>query len=116
FLFVPFHYQKKSPDGFQGVSALLFWYGHKNLDDTDLQNDRRHFVAAPVFWRFRRGLSQFDFAFLYVGGYNKLEGLEYKAAAPFFVWRRSEFGNRRELWTLPWIRRVDEARGQRTWA
>lgn len=116
FLVVPFHYQQKRPDGFQAVSSLLFWYGHSNLDDTDLQNDRRHFVAAPLFWRFQRGLRQFDFAFLYFGGYDKLEGRDYRAVLPFAVWGSSEFGNRKELWTLPWVQREDRARATSAWA
>jgi hypothetical protein len=115
-LVVPFHYQQRSPDGFRGMSALLFWYGHRHLDDTDPTNDRRHFVAAPLYWRFQRGLRRFDFAFLYMAGENKLTGNEFKAAAPFFVWQRSEFGNRKELWTLGWVRRIDTARRRSTWA
>jgi hypothetical protein len=116
FLVVPFHYQQKSPDGFRAVSALLLWYGHKNLDDANLENDRRHFVAAPVFWRFQRGLKRFDFGFLYIGGKNELEGRTYTAVTPLFLRHTSEFGNRNELWTIPWIRRRDEARGQSAWA
>jgi hypothetical protein len=116
FLAVPFHYQQRSPEGFRAVSGLLFWYGNRNIDDTDPTNDRRHFVAAPVFWRFQRGLRRFDFAFLYMAGENKLTGNEFKAAAPFAVWRSSEFGNRKELWTLGWVSRIDTARRKSTWA
>ncbi len=116
FLVVPFHYQQKAPDGFRGVSALLFWYGNKDTDDADLQNDRRHFIAAPVFWRFQRGLKRFDFSPLYIGGYNKLKGKKYAAFAPFVVMQQSEFGNRKELWTLPWVRRTDAARRRSAWA
>lgn len=116
FLFIPFHYQQKAPDGYRGISALLFWYGHRNLQDADLSNDKSHFVAAPVFWRFRRGLKQFDISPLYIGGYNKLEGLKYRTLVPFFLWQSREFGNRRELWTLGWVRRTDRARGRSTWA
>ena len=116
FLVVPFHYHQRSPEGLRAMSALLFWYGHRNLDDTDPTNDRRHFVAAPVFWRFQRGFRRFDFAFLYMAGENKLSGRDFKAAAPFFVWQSSEFGNRKELWTLGWVRRTDTARRRSTWA
>jgi hypothetical protein len=116
FLFVPFHYQQKAPDGYRGVSALLFWHGHRNLHDADLSNDKSHFVAAPVFWRFRRGLRQFDISPVYVGGYNKLSGLRYAAIVPFALWQSREFGNRKELWTLPWIRRTDVARKKSAWA
>ena len=116
FLVIPFHYQRKAPDGFRGVSALLFWYGNKNLDDANLDNDRRHFVAAPVFYRFQRGVKRFDFAFLYIGGSNELKGKKYLSFAPFAVWHRGEFGNKRDLWTLPWIQRSDRARGRSAWA
>ena len=103
-------------DGFRGVSALLFWYGNKNIGDANLDNDRRHFVAAPLFWRFQRGLKRFDFAFLYIGGYNKLKGKKYISMAPFAVWQEAEFGNKRDLWTLGWIRRTDKARRRSAWA
>jgi hypothetical protein len=116
FLFVPFHYQKKAPDQFRAVSALLFWYGNKNLDDANLDNDRRHFVGAPVFYRFQRGVKRFDFAFLYIGGENKLKGKKYLSFAPFAVWHRGEFGNKRDFWTLGWIQRSDRARGKSAWA
>jgi len=112
----PFHYQQKSPDGYMGVSALLFWYGHKHLDDASLENDRRHFVAAPLFWRFQRGVKRFDFAFLYVGGRNQLKGSRYGAVVPFAFWRTNEFGNRKSVWTLAWIHRKDEARRRSAWA
>ena len=116
FLFIPFHYQQKAPDGFRGVSALLFWYGHKNTQDANIDNDKRHFVAAPVFWRFQRGVKRFDFAFLYIGGFNKLKGKRWYSFAPFAVWHRAEFGNKKDLWTLGWIRRTDAARRRSDWA
>jgi len=116
FFAVPFHYQQKTPDGFMGVSALLFWYGHKDLGDANLENDKRHFVAAPLFWRFDRGPKRYDFAFLYVGGHDKLEGKRYGAVAPFAFWQRTEFGNRSELWTWAWIKRNDIARRRSAWA
>ncbi|MBL4685219.1 MAG: hypothetical protein JKY37_11560, partial [Nannocystaceae bacterium] len=115
-LVIPFHYQQRAPDGYRGVSALLFWYGHRHLQDADLGNDRRHFVAAPVFWRFSRGLRTFDISPIYVGGENKLTGLKHRALAPLFLWQSLEFGNRKELWTLPFIRRSDKARNMQAWA
>lgn len=116
FLFIPFHYQQKAPDGFRGVSALLFWYGNKNVTDANLENDKRHFIGAPIYWSFTRGLKKFDFAFLYIGGHNRLQGKKYMAVAPLFVREETEFGNRKELWTLPWVHRTDRARGRDDWA
>ena len=116
FLFIPFHYQQKAPDGFRGVSALLFWYGHKNTDDANLENDKRHFIGAPLYYSFTRGLKRFDFAFLYIGGHNRIKGKKYTAVAPFFVREQTEFGNRKELWTIPWIQRTDKARRRKDWA
>jgi hypothetical protein len=116
FFVLPLHYQQKSPDGFRGVSALLFWYGHKNLDDADVLNDRRHFVAAPVFWRFGRGLKQFDMSLLHTAGYNKLKGIRHQTVVPLYHWESLEFGNRKELWTALWVRRTDRARRRSAWA
>jgi hypothetical protein len=115
-LVAPFHYQQKRPDGFRGVSAILFWYGHKHREDTNAENDRGWFVAAPVFYRFRRGMKRFDFAFAYMGAENRLKGRKWVAVTPFALWHESEFGNRHELWTLPWLRRTDRARGRSAWA
>ena len=115
-LIVPFHYQQKAPDGFRGVSAILFWYGHKHKDDTILDNDRGWFVAAPVFWRFAKGLKRFDFAFLYMGAENKAKGRKWGAFTPFALWHQSEFGNRKELWSFGFIRRTDRARDKNAWA
>jgi hypothetical protein len=115
-LVAPFHYQQKTPDSFRAVSALLFWYGHKDTKDTLADNDRRWFVAAPVFWSFTRGLKRFDFAFLYLGGENKLTGKRWGALGPLAVWQKSEFGNRRIVFTLPWVQRSDRARGKKAWA
>ncbi len=115
-LVVPFHYQQKTPDSFRGVSALLFWYGHKDTKDTITDNDRRWFVGAPLFWRFSRGLKRFDFAFLYLGGKNELIGKKWGAVGPLAVWQSREFGNRKILFTLPWVRRTDRARGKSAWA
>src|SRR5690606_28930574 len=84
--------------------------------DADLTNDRRYLVVAPVFWRFQRGLRRFDISPLYFGGVNELRGLRHRTVLPLFHWQSREFGNRRELWTLPWIRRVDQARRRDAWA
>ncbi|MEM6292768.1 MAG: hypothetical protein AAGA54_15955 [Myxococcota bacterium] len=116
FLVVPFHYQQKTPDSFRGVSGLLVWYGRKDTGDADLQNDRKHFVAAPFFFRFQRGLKRFDYSLVYFGGYNKLKGRKYAAFAPFVLLHESEFGNRNEVWSLPWIKRTDVARRRSSWA
>lgn len=112
---VPFHYQQKKPDGRQAVTALLFWYGHKNLQDDDRDNDRKHFVAAPVFWRFQRGVKRFDFAFLYLGGQHRGRGTRYGAVLPVAFWRSTGFGNHKEVWSLPWIRRKNELEGRSAW-
>ncbi|WP_181198371.1 hypothetical protein [Enhygromyxa salina] len=116
-LFVfPFHYRKKAPDQVFGVSGFLAWYGSRNLDDDNIDNDRRHFVFAPVFFRFQRGLKTVDASPLYFGGKNLTKGLTHRTLLPFFHWQRREFGNRTELWTIPWIRRKDKARGHDAWA
>jgi hypothetical protein len=115
-LVVPFHYQQRAPESYRGVSGILAWYGHKDLHDADLTNDRRYFVLAPAFWRFQRGLRRFDISPLYIGGANELEGVRHRTVLPVFHWQTREFGNRRELWTLPWIRRVDQARRRDAWA
>ncbi|MCA9695213.1 MAG: hypothetical protein KC636_36880, partial [Myxococcales bacterium] len=116
-LVVPFHYHKKTPESFMGVSSLLFWYGHTDVNDADPENDRRHFVGAPLFWRFQRGQKRVDvFAPVYVGGFNKLKGLKHHSFFPLFHWQSNEFGNRRELWTLPFVLRRDRARGRSAWA
>ncbi|MEX1366493.1 MAG: hypothetical protein AB1Z98_25440, partial [Nannocystaceae bacterium] len=115
-LVVPFHYQQRAPESFRAVSGVLAWYGNSNLHDADLTNDRRYLVVAPVFWRFQRGLRRFDISPLYVGGANDLAGLRHMTVLPLFHWQSREFGNRRELWTLPFIRRVDDARQRSAWS
>jgi hypothetical protein len=116
-LFVfPFHFHKRAPDQHFAVSGLFAWYGHKHLDDNIVDNDRRHFVFAPVFFRFQRGLKTIDASPLYFGGKNLTTGVTHRTLLPFFHWQSREFGNRKELWTLPWIQRSDEARGRSAWA
>ncbi|MBX7084083.1 MAG: hypothetical protein K1X88_33045, partial [Nannocystaceae bacterium] len=115
-LVVPFHYQQKTPKSSRAVSGILFWYGHKNTHDAVVDNDRGWFVGAPVFWRFRRGLRRFDFAFAYMGAENRIKGRKWFAITPLALWHESEFGNRTELWTPGWIQRRDRARGRRAWA
>ncbi|MEM9461208.1 MAG: hypothetical protein AAGF11_44000 [Myxococcota bacterium] len=115
-LIVPFHYQQRAPESFRAVSGLIAWYGNKDLHDADLTNDRRYLIVAPAFWRFQRGLRRFDISPVYVGGVNKLKGLRHMSVLPLFHWQSREFGNRKELWTLPWIQRSDEARGRQSWA
>jgi len=116
-LFVfPVHFHKHAPDQVFAVSGLLAWHGHKNLDDAIVDNDRRHFVFAPVFFRFQRGLRTVDASPLYFAGKNLTTGVTHRTLLPFFHWQSREFGNRKELWTLPWIQRTDEARGRKTWS
>ena len=79
-------------------------------------NDRRHFVFAPVFFRFQRGLKTIDASPLYFGGKNLATGVTHRTLLPFFHWQTREWGNRKELWTIPWIQRKDEARGHKAWA
>ena len=114
---VPFHYQQKTPDSFKAISALLFWYGHENRADENPANDRAHFVAAPVFWSFRRGFRRFDVAApLYFGGRNDEKGLRHATFFPLLFWQSREFGNATELWTPFWIQRKDRARRRRAFA
>jgi hypothetical protein len=116
-LFVlPFHYHKHAPDRRFAISGFLFWYGSKDLDDEFVENDRRHFVAAPVFWRFQKGLTSFDISPLWIAGRNDLTGQKHRTLLPFFHWQSREFGNRKELWSLVWIDRKDKAREKRSWA
>jgi hypothetical protein len=112
----PFHYHKRAPDQKFAVSGFLVWYGNKKLDDGDIDNDRRHFVFAPVYFRFQRGLRTIDASPIYFGGKNLATGITHRTLLPFFHWQSREFGNRKELWTIPWIRRTDEARGHKAWA
>ncbi|WP_106090265.1 hypothetical protein [Enhygromyxa salina] len=116
-LFVfPVHFRKKAPDQVFGVSGFLAWYGSRNLDDETIDNDRRHFVFAPIFFRFQRGLKTIDASPLYFGGKNLANGLTHRTILPFVHWESREFGNRKELWTIPFIRRTDVARGRSAWA
>ncbi len=116
-LFVfPLHYHKKAPDQFFGASGLLFWYGNKDLDDDDVDNDRRHFVAAPIYFKFQHGPRTIHASPLYFGAKNLTKGTNHRTLLPFFHWQSREFGNRKELWTVAWIQRSDEARGRRAWA
>ncbi|MEZ4453654.1 MAG: hypothetical protein R3B09_29635 [Nannocystaceae bacterium] len=114
---VPFHYHQTTPDSKQAMSGVLFWYGHKNLKDDDPLNDRRHFVAVPLFVRAQVGVKKVDVGIpLYVGGEDKLSGKKHRTLFPFFHWSSHEFDNRRELWTLPFVRRSDKARGRKGWS
>ena len=112
---LPFHYHQKAPDSYQGMSALFFWYGHRNLEDSDPRNDLRYFVGAPFFVRVNKGVKKLDLGIpLYLGGENKLKGLKHRTVFPFVHWQSREFGNRKELWTPFYIRRSDRARGRLT--
>jgi len=116
FFVVPFHYQQRTPESFRGISALLFWYGKENLQDADPSNDRKYFVGAPLYYSFTRGPRRFDFGLLYVGGRNRAKGVKHRTIWPFVHWSSHEFGNRKELWTLGYVRRSDDARRKKAWA
>ncbi|MEZ4381543.1 MAG: hypothetical protein R3A79_09355 [Nannocystaceae bacterium] len=114
---LPFHYHQKAPDAYSAMSGLLFWYGHKNLEDDDPQNDLKWFVGAPLFVRAQKGVKRVDLGIpLYVGGEDKLKGKKHRTLFPFFHWQSSEFGNRRELWTPLYVQRRDRARGRQSWS
>ncbi|MCA9716212.1 MAG: hypothetical protein KC468_16140, partial [Myxococcales bacterium] len=114
---VPFHYHQKTPESTRGASGLLVWYGKKNLQDADPLNDRRHFLVAPLFYRVQIGMRLTDvFVPLYVGGENKFKGVRHHTFFPLFHWQKNEFGNRRELWTIPFVLRSDKARRKSAWA
>ncbi|TPV92339.1 MAG: hypothetical protein B7733_26350 [Myxococcales bacterium FL481] len=116
FLAVPFHFQQKTPNSYSAVSALLLWYGHQGIDDHDPTNDRRHFVAFPAYFRVERAKRRFEFSPVYFAGHNQEKGVQHRTLLPFFHWQQREFGNREELWTLPWVHRTDRARERSTWA
>ncbi|MCY1069507.1 hypothetical protein OV090_32500 [Nannocystis sp. RBIL2] len=114
---VPFHYHQKTPDSLRGFSAVLFWYGHKNTTDKDPLNDLRYFVGFPLFYRVTRGPSTVNVGVpLYLGGQNKARGVQWHTVLPFVHWQSSEYGNRKDLWTLLYVQRSDKARSRRTWA
>lgn len=112
----PFHYQQVTPDSKRAISGLLVWYGHKRKNDALVDNDLSWLVVAPAFVRVSKGLRRVDFAFLYFGAENKAKGRSFGAITPLVLWHRSEYGNRRELWTAAWIQRSDKARGRSAWA
>lgn len=114
---VPFHYHQKTPDSLRGFDAILFWYGHKNTTDSDPLNDLRYFVGAPLFLQLTRGVTRTTVGLpLYVGGTDKAKGIKHRTVFPFAHWQTREFGNRKELWTLLYLQRSDEARKRKTWA
>ena len=114
---VPFHYHQKTPDSLRGFDAILFWYGHKNTTDTDPLNDLRYFIGAPLFLQLTRGVTKTTVGLpIYVGGTDKAKGLKHRTVFPFAHWQSREFGNRKELWTLLYLQRSDEARKRKTWA
>ncbi len=114
---VPFHYHQKTPDSLRGFDLILFWYGHKNTTDDDPQNDLRYFVGAPVFVQVTKGPSRLTLGIpLYGGWRNKAKGVQHHTIFPFAHWGTREFGNRRDLFSLLWIQRNDEARKKKAWA
>jgi hypothetical protein len=116
FFVLPLHYHQKTPDAFRAVTGLVVWYGSKDLGDKDPLNDRKHRIVFPVWLRHKKGLRQVDVSPVYVGGFNEAKGRRWRSVIPLFLWESLEHGNRRELWTLPWIDRSDRARGKRSWA
>jgi len=113
----PFHYHQKTPDSLRGFDMLLFWYGRKHTADADPLNDLRYFVGAPLFVQVTQGVKRTTVGVpLYVGGSDKLRGLTHRTVFPFAHWQSREFGNRHELWTLPYVQRSDLARKRRAWA
>lgn len=116
-LVIPFHYQQKTPEGFNAVSSLLVWYGHSGLDDGDPLNDKRHRVVAPIFWSFQRGLRRYNVGIpLYFGGRNEGKGLRHHSVFPLFHYQSREDGNQTEFWSLFYVDRRDRARQKRAWA
>ncbi len=115
-LVVPFHFQNKTPGSFQGVSSLLFWYGHKNRDDADPSNDRKHFIAFPLYWDLTRGPKRTRVSPIFFGGRNEETGFKHRTLLPFAHWQSRENGNHREFWSALWIRRTDGYRGMSDWA
>lgn len=114
---VPFHYHQKTPDSLRGFDLILFWYGHKNTTDDDPQNDLRYFVGAPVFLRLTQGVKRLTLGLpVYAGWRNKAAGVVHHTVFPFAHWGTHEFGNRRDLYTLLFIKKSDEARRRRAWA
>lgn len=115
-LIVPFHFQNKTPESFQGVSSLLFWYGYKNRGDANPANDRKHFIAFPLYWDLTRGAKRVRVAPLFVGGSNTDKGLKHRTLFPLFHWQSRENGNHKELWTPLFVRRKDGYRNVSDWA
>lgn len=115
-LVVPFHFQSKTPRSLTAISSFLFWYGNADLNDDDLGNDRKHFVAFPLYWSFKKGLKSLSASPLYFAGRNDETGAVHRTFLPLFHWQSREFGNRKELWTPFWIKRSDRARRKSAWA
>ena len=114
---VPFHYHQKTPDSLRGFDLILFWYGHKNLTDDDPQNDLRYFIGAPLFVQVTKGPSRLTLGLpLYGGWRNKAKGVAHHTIFPFAHWGTREFGNRRDVFSLLWVQRRDEARRKQAWA
>ncbi|MGB1701330.1 MAG: hypothetical protein ACPHRO_15340, partial [Nannocystaceae bacterium] len=114
-LVAPFHFQQRRPDGFRGMSLLLAWYGHENLDDNDPSNDKRYTIVAPLYLGLTKGTSKLHLSPLFIAGGDDQKGVKHRTVFPFVHWSTLEFGNRKELWTPLYVRRSDRARGKRTW-
>ena len=101
----------------RGFDVILFWYGHKNLNDDDPQNDLRYFIGAPLFIQVTKGPSRLTLGLpLYGGWRNKAKGVAHHTIFPFAHWGSREFGNRRDVFSLLWVQRRDDARRKQAWA
>ncbi len=114
-LVAPFHFQQKRPDGFRGMSLLLAWYGHENLQDDDPSNDKRYTIFAPLYLGLTKGTSKLHLSPVFIAGSDERKGVKHRTALPFFHRSTLEFGNRKELWTPLYVQRSDRARQKNTW-
>lgn len=114
-LVAPVHFQQKRPNGFRGMSLLLAWYGHENLQDNDPSNDKRYTIFAPLYLGLTKGTSKLHLSPVFIAGSDERKGVKHRTAFPFFHRSTLEFGNRKELWTPLYVQRSDRARAKKTW-
>ncbi len=113
---LPLHYHQKTPGAWFGMTALVAWYGWKGRDTETIDDDRAWIVVGPAFIRAKKAAKRLDFGLPYVGYSDTAKGLRSNTILPLVHWQRSEFGNRKELWTLAFIQRSDRARVRKSWA
>ena len=77
-LVVPLHYQQRRPSGFRGMSGLIAWYGHENLDDQDESNDRRWTVVAPLYVGLTLGTSKLHISPIFIAGSDARRGVRHR--------------------------------------